>query len=125
MYIHQLSFYLNKNMTNNIKIISLNCDPFDLFSEWFSLAEQNEINDPNAMDLATVGNNLRPSSRIVLLKSHGNSGFVFYTNLKSRKGIDLVDKMREDIVENLVEVMAGMDAGAAEAIMEASDTFKG
>ena len=42
----------------------------------------------------------------------------------TRKGIDLVDKMREDIVENLVEVMAGMDAGAAEAIMEASDTFK-
>ena len=35
----------------------------------------------------------------------------------TRKGIDLVDKMREDIVENLVEVMAGMDAGAAEAIM--------
>ncbi len=43
----------------------------------------------------------------------------------TRKGIDLVDKMREDIVENLVEVMAGMDAGAAEAIMEASQTFKG
>ena len=43
----------------------------------------------------------------------------------TRKGIDLVDKMREDIVENLVEVMAGMDAGAAEAIMEASDTFNG
>ncbi len=43
----------------------------------------------------------------------------------TRKGIDLVDKMREDIVENLVEVMAGMDAGAAEAIMEASQTFEG
>ena len=43
----------------------------------------------------------------------------------TRKGIDLVEKMREDIVENLVEVMAGMDAGAAEAIIEASDTFKG
>ncbi|MCP4847090.1 MAG: MarR family transcriptional regulator [Verrucomicrobiaceae bacterium] len=42
----------------------------------------------------------------------------------TRKGIDLVDKMREDIVENLVEVMAGMDAGAAEAIMEASNNFK-
>lgn len=42
----------------------------------------------------------------------------------TRKGIDLVDKMREDIVENLVEVMAGMDVGAAEAIIEASDTFK-
>ena len=43
----------------------------------------------------------------------------------TRKGIDLVEKMRDDIVENLVEVMAGMDAGAAEAIIEASDTFKG
>ncbi len=42
----------------------------------------------------------------------------------TRKGIDLVEKMREDIVENLVEVMAGMDAGAAEAIIEASDTLK-
>ena len=42
----------------------------------------------------------------------------------TRQGIDLVVKMREDIVENLVEVMAGMDAGTAEAIMEASDSFK-
>jgi DNA-binding MarR family transcriptional regulator len=42
----------------------------------------------------------------------------------TRKGIDLVEKMREDIVENLVEVMAGMDTGAAEAIIEASDTLK-
>jgi len=39
----------------------------------------------------------------------------------TRKGIDLVDKMREDIVENLVEVMADMDSGVTEAIIEASD----
>ena len=41
----------------------------------------------------------------------------------TRKGIDLVDKMREDIVENLVEVMADMDKGVAETVLDASDKF--
>ena len=71
------------------QLINIKENPFILFDKWFEEAKVKEINDPNAMNLATVNKNLHPSSRIVLLKSHGNSGFVFYTNLKSRKGISI------------------------------------
>lgn len=67
-------------------------DPFDLFDEWFAEAQANESNDPNAMALATVDASGRPSSRMVLLKGHGRDigGFIFYTNLESRKSGDLI-----------------------------------
>jgi pyridoxamine 5'-phosphate oxidase len=64
-------------------------DPFAFFQEWFAKAEQSETNDPNAMNLATVDADGRPSSRMVLLKDFDESGFVFYTNLESRKGREL------------------------------------
>ena len=67
-------------------------DPFILFDEWFAEAQASELNDPNAMALATVNRGGRPSSRMVLLKGHGTDvgGFVFYTNLESRKSGELV-----------------------------------
>mgnify|MGYP003324156292 FL=1 len=65
-------------------------NPFKLFDQWYEDARKSEINDPNAMSLATVGGNSMPSVRIVLLKSHDQNGFVFYTNLKSRKGSELL-----------------------------------
>ena len=64
-------------------------NPFKLFNQWYEDANKSEVNDPNAMSLATVGGNSMPSVRIVLLKSHDQNGFVFYTNLKSRKGTEL------------------------------------
>ena len=64
-------------------------NPFKLFNQWYEDASKSEVNDPNAMSLATVGGNSMPSVRIVLLKSHDQNGFVFYTNLKSRKGNEL------------------------------------
>jgi pyridoxamine 5'-phosphate oxidase len=64
-------------------------DPFALFDGWLAEAEASEPNDPNAMALATVGADGRPSSRMVLLKGHDTNGFVFYTNLESRKAGDL------------------------------------
>ena len=64
-------------------------NPFKLFNQWYEDASKSEVNDPNAMSLATVGGNSMPSVRIVLLKSHDQNGFVFYTNLKSRKGTEL------------------------------------
>ena len=60
-------------------------DPFDLFKKWYDLACDTEINDPNAMTLATISNN-QPSSRVVLLKSYDENGFIFYTNSNSKKG---------------------------------------
>ena len=64
-------------------------DPFALFDGWFAEARASEPNDANAMALATTTPDGRPSLRMVLLKGHGPDGFVFYTNLDSRKGGDL------------------------------------
>ena len=60
-------------------------DPFTLFDAWFAEAQASEPNDPNAMALATTGADGQPSVRMVLLKGHGPDGFIFYTNLESRK----------------------------------------
>ena len=60
-------------------------NPFSLFKNWYDLACDTEINDPNAMTLATISNN-QPSSRVVLLKTYDENGFVFYTNSNSKKG---------------------------------------
>ena len=64
-------------------------DPFELFGEWLAEAAKSEPNDPNAMALATVDPHGRPTVRMVLLKGFDASGFVFYTNLESKKGRDL------------------------------------
>ena len=63
--------------------------PFPLFERWFAEAEAAEPSDPNAMSVATVAADGRPSTRIVLMKAWDERGFVFYTNLESRKGSEL------------------------------------
>ncbi len=64
-------------------------DPFSLFTEWLAQAEASEINDANAMSLATVDADGLPNVRVVLLKGFDERGFVFYTNLESAKGQEL------------------------------------
>jgi pyridoxamine 5'-phosphate oxidase len=64
-------------------------DPFTLFDAWYAEARETEINDSNAMALATADAEGRPSVRMVLLKGHGPDGFVFYTNRESRKAADI------------------------------------
>jgi len=64
-------------------------DPYPLFAQWLSEAEASEPNDPNALCLATSTPEGRPSARMVLLKGQDARGFVFYTNLESRKGQEL------------------------------------
>jgi len=66
-------------------------DPFALFDRWFAEARASEPNDANAMALATATPDGAPSVRMVLLKGHGpEEGFVFYTNLRSRKGEEIL-----------------------------------
>lgn len=65
---------------------SIPADPYQLFSDWMAEAERSEPNDPNAMAVATADAQGRPSVRMVLLKGWDQLGFVFYTNLESRKG---------------------------------------
>jgi pyridoxamine 5'-phosphate oxidase len=66
-------------------------NPHTLFEEWLSEAEANEINDPTAMALATANSEGQPSVRMVLLKGHDERGFVFYTNLGSRKSSEITE----------------------------------
>jgi pyridoxamine 5'-phosphate oxidase len=72
-------------------VLPAGADPFDLFDDWFAAAQSSEINDPNAMALATATPGGAPSVRMVLLKGHGmgeiaGGGFTFFTNAESRKG---------------------------------------
>ena len=60
-------------------------NPFKLFQEWFDLAKKKELNDPNALALATSDKEGNPNVRMVLLKDFNDKGFVFYTNLNSPK----------------------------------------
>jgi pyridoxamine 5'-phosphate oxidase len=64
-------------------------DPSALFSTWLKEAEASEINDPNAMSLATVDETGLPDARMVLLKGLDARGFVFYSNQESNKGLEL------------------------------------
>jgi pyridoxamine 5'-phosphate oxidase len=64
-------------------------DPWAAFSEWFQEAQAREIDVPDAMTVATVGPDGRPSIRNVLLKGHDDRGLVFFTHLGSRKATDL------------------------------------
>ena len=73
-------------------------DPYALFDAWYAEARASEINDSNAMALATADAEGHPSVRMVLLKGHGpdadgvaGGGFIFYTNLESRKGGELAE----------------------------------
>ena len=66
-------------------------DPIILFKEWFIEAKKTEINDPNAIALATADKKGLPDVRMVLLKNFSNRGFVFYTNFNSKKSCDLKD----------------------------------
>jgi len=65
--------------------------PFVQFQYWFEEAVRANVNEANAMSLATVGKAGRPSIRVVLLKRFDESGFVFFTNYESRKGRDLAE----------------------------------
>lgn len=64
--------------------------PFELFDEWLEEAKTTEPNDPNALALSTVDPDGLPNVRMVLLKGFDETGFVFYTNLESAKGRELL-----------------------------------
>jgi pyridoxamine 5'-phosphate oxidase len=99
-------------------------DPINLFDQWFAEARAAEVNDPEAMALATANESGRPSVRMVLLKDHGAGGFTFYTNAHSAKGEQLAANPRAALlfhwkslrrqvrVEGLVESVGEADADA-------------
>jgi len=72
-------------------------NPIELFGEWFNEAKKTEINDPNAFALATADKKTIPSVRILLLKDYSQNGFVFYTNLNSKKSNDIKENPNASI----------------------------
>ena len=72
-----------------LELPTADADPLHLVKSWLEDAIRAEVNEPNAMNLATVGENGRPAARIVLLKGLENGKFEFYTNYQSNKGNDL------------------------------------
>ena len=64
-------------------------DPLQQFDRWLQEAISSEVPEPNAMTVATVGSDLRPSTRVVLIKGYDAQGIVWYTNYASRKGREL------------------------------------
>ncbi|PCI86412.1 MAG: pyridoxamine 5'-phosphate oxidase [Hyphomicrobiales bacterium] len=70
-------------------------NPFELFEYWFEKAKKNKnVKYPDAMNLATVSGDGQPSNRTVLLKEWDEQGFVFYTNLSSRKGGEIAENAK-------------------------------
>ena len=99
-------------------------EPIQRFNDWFEEAKKNEPDLPNAMALATADSRGRPSVRMVLLKGIDGGGFVFYTNLESRKGHEIADNAngsllfhwkslkRQIRIEGTLELVSNEDADA-------------
>ncbi len=73
-------------------------DPFEIARAWMAEAETTEVNDPNAMALATVDPDGMPNVRVVLLKEIAEDGFIFYTNYESAKGRELAETPKAALV---------------------------
>jgi pyridoxamine 5'-phosphate oxidase len=99
-------------------------DPLKQFDQWLTEAIASQVPEPNAMTLATVGSNLRPSTRVVLIKGYDTQGIVWYTNFAGRKGQELagnpyaalqfhwVELERVVRIEGLVEKVSDAEADA-------------
>lgn len=100
-------------------------EPFTLFSDWFSKAEKEEINDPNAMVLATADPDGLPDARMVLLKEWTPEGFVFYTNAESAKGRQLASNMKAALLFHWKSLRRQVRVrGPVEAVSDAeSDSY--
>jgi pyridoxamine 5'-phosphate oxidase len=100
-------------------------DPFRQFARWFDEAVAAKVPEPNAMTLATVGDDGRPSARIMLLKDFDDRGFVFYTNYASRKGRELAHEPRVALLFHWVELerQVRIDGVASKVAAEESDAY--
>ncbi len=76
----------------------LNINPIKQFELWFNQAIDVNLREPNAMVLATVGNDMMPSTRTVLLKIFDETGFVFFSNYKSKKARDIEQNPKASVL---------------------------
>jgi pyridoxamine 5'-phosphate oxidase len=100
-------------------------DPLKQFERWLNEAIQSEVPEPNAMTVATVASNMRPSTRVVLIKGYDERGIVWYTNYDSRKGKELAGNPYAALQFHWVELeRVGRIDGRMEKISDAeSDAY--
>jgi pyridoxamine 5'-phosphate oxidase len=100
-------------------------DPVAQFSRWFSEAVAAEVDEPNAMVLATASPDGAPSARVVLLKGFDERGFVFFTDYRSRKGAELEANPRAALVFRWSELerQVRITGGAARTGTEESESY--
>ena len=102
-------------------------DPIQQFGHWFEQARAAELLEPNAMALATVSPSGQPAVRMVLLKEYSERGFVFYTDYRSRKGLELAVNARAglcfwwDALQRQVRINGAVEKVARE---EAAEYYK-
>jgi pyridoxamine 5'-phosphate oxidase len=99
-------------------------NPFDQFTKWWDEAVNAEIDEVNAMTLATASIDAKPTARIVLLKGYTKEGFIFFTNYKSAKGQEISNNHnvallffwkeleRQIRIEGIVEKISALDSDA-------------
>jgi pyridoxamine 5'-phosphate oxidase len=118
------------NIRKDYKLQSLNesdCanNPFDQFEKWWQQAIHSEIEEVNAMTLATATKTGLPSARIVLLKDYSKDGFVFFTNYNSHKGHELAENPHAALVFfwKELERQIRIEGIVEKASVEESDTY--
>ena len=97
-------------------------DPFRQFEHWLDEAIKAQLPEPTAMSLATVGADGIPACRIVLLKGFDSNGFVFYTNYRSRKGVDLAACPRAALLFHWIELERQVRIEGVAALVSASES---
>lgn len=97
-------------------------DPLDQFARWFSQAQAGGTPEPNAMTLATVDADGQPSARIMLLKGVSADGFVFFTDHRSRKGVELASNPAVALVFHWGELERQVRVRGTAAIIDAAET---
>jgi pyridoxamine 5'-phosphate oxidase len=100
-------------------------DPVQQFQRWFDQALSAQLPEPNAMTLATVGENGRPSTRVVLIKGFDTRGLVWYTNYDSRKGRELAHNPHAALQFHWVELerVVRIEGRVEKAGAEESDAY--
>ena len=118
-----LANYRKNYSKSSLDESQLEASPFELFKIWFEEADNDaKIEEANAMSLSTVGKDMKPRTRVVLLKEFNTQGFVFFTNYKSKKGQALEEnpfacisffwasQERQVIIEGKVEKISAEDS---------------
>ena len=119
-----ISHFRRDYLQGGLSRSDLKDDPLDQFAIWFEQARETNGSDPTAMVLATVGENGQPSQRSVLLKYFDHSGFVFFTNYRSRKAREIEKNDRVSLLFVWLELERQIIISGRAAKITAADSAK-